>query len=283
MNGCVPYIGYLMRSFVITRNHLFSAVLVLAAMFAYPATLQADTLRVFAASSLTNSIGEIIQEFSQKTGIKIYHSFAASSVLARQIINGAPADIYISANAAWMDEIEKNDVLVPGSRTVIASNEIALITSLLSDSFPLTANGVIEADYPLIELIKGENIIIGNPAHVPVGIYTKQSLRHLGIWDELTPSFIRLPNVRAVLTMVERGEASFGFVYASDVQFSDKVRQIGLLPSYSHDPIHYTAGIVTNRIHPNIHAFMQFLVSKSAVQILTINGLLMPMNQPTNK
>ena len=241
----------------------------------FSSPLRADSITVFAASSLTNSALEVYTEFSEKTGIKIKHSFAASSVLARQIINGAPVDVYISANTAWVDELERKGSLEQDSRKVILSNQMALIASEDTD-WPPMQGGIIDTNYPLIKVINGKRIAIGDPQHVPVGIYTRQSLQNAGIWDDLREQFVGMPNARAVLALVERGESSFGFVYVSDTRYSSKVHLIGKLPVDSHDPIRYTAGVVSGQKHPNVLLFMEYLVSNSAQAIFRKHGFLPP-------
>ncbi len=269
--------GIMTKTFFL--KNLWAFIIIIGQMI--PSPSWADSIRVFAASSLTNPLGAIITKFTDKTGIDVQHSFAASSILARQIINGAPVDIFISANASWMDEVAKNNLLYNNNRRVVASNTIALIANkeaMDNQGVPPPAHNTIDVDNPLVELLSGNHIAIGDPAHVPAGIYTKQSLQKFGFWKPLQTNFIGMPNVRAALTFVERGEALFGFVYASDVQFSKKITLIGLLPIDSHDAIEYTAGIVTDRQHPNIESFMEYLETQEAQKIFLDNGFLRPTN-----
>lgn len=255
------------------RLRAFFAVILIMGSIVSP--LKANGLTIYAASSLSKSVGEIIKEYEKMTGTEITHSFAASSVLARQIINGAPADIYISANTAWMDEIDRYGLLLRPSRRVVASNRLAFIASKF-ETTPRLSEGTIPRDYPFLQIIGDKRIALADPGHVPAGIYARQSLEDAGVWDELQPHLIPMPNVRAALALVERGEVSFGFVYITDLSFSSKVRLLGVMSAASHDYIHYTAGIVSRRNDPQIEAFMAFLTSTKAAGIFISNGFLRP-------
>ncbi len=255
---------------------MLMVVSVLIGGFAAPS--RADIITVYAASSLTESSLALFSEYTRISGNEIKYSFAASSVLARQIINGAPADIYISANKLWMDEIERDDLLILQSRRIIATNRIALVAYEPS-GWRTPPNGIIDKQYPLIDVLGGQYVAIADPNHVPAGIYTRQSLQKSGLWAALRGQFVGTANVRAALAMVERGETPFGFVYASDIRYSDSISMVGLLPLNSHDPIIYTAAALDNGHTRSVQSFMEFLSSDSARSILKNHGLLAPPAQ----
>lgn len=214
---------------------------------------------VFAAASTTNAVDEIGQLFSQKKQGKFVPSFASSSTLAKQIAAGAPANIYISANPKWMRYLEDKNLVEQGTRWNILGNTLVLITPATSD---LTLD--IRPEFPLSKIVGNERISMGDPDHVPAGIYGKQALMHLRVWDEIAPKVVRAKDVRTALVFVERGEVPLGIVYATDAAITDKVRVAGVFPENSHPPITYQAAIVKGNNTKTALAFLNFLKSPEA-------------------
>ena len=217
---------------------------------------------VFAAASTTNAVDEIGQLFSQKKQGRFIPSFASSSTLAKQIAAGAPANIYISANPKWMNYLDGKNLVEKGTRCDILGNTIVLITPSASN---LTLD--IHPGFSLLNVLGNERISMGDPDHVPAGIYGKQALITLGAWDEIASRVVRAKDVRTALVFVEREEVPLGLVYATDAAITDKVRVAGMFPEDSHPPITYQAAIVRGNSTQTAIAFLEFLKSPDAGQI----------------
>ena len=220
-----------------------------------------DDVVVFAAASTTNVMTAAAQEFEKQTGLSITASFAGSGTLARQIKEGAPANIFISANLQWLDYLAKADLLEAGGSIEIASNQLVLIApkdAVVADPFDLGK---------LPSLLGGEFIAIGNPDTVPVGSYTKVGFQSLDIWDELKGKYVQLPNVRAVLTLVERAEVPFAVVYATDAQLSKKVKVVTTLPQDAYPRIAYGMAIIKGYNSHATKLFFDFIRSNDGQDI----------------
>ena len=162
--------------------------------------------------------------------------FAASSTLARQIEQGAPADLFLSADEQWMDYAEQRGLILPETRRAVLGNALVLIAPADSRAGPVTLTPGAE----LAKLLGDDGrLAVGDPAHVPAGIYAAAALTSLGLWQALAPRLARAENVRAALLLVERGEAPLGIVYATDAAASRRVRVLGTFPADSHPPISY--------------------------------------------
>ena len=234
-----------------------------------------DPVVVFAASSLSNVVSELARAFEKQADQKVVVSFAASSVLARQIKDGAPAQIFISANTAWMNDVIDAGAISGTSRTVVAGNRLAL-AGAAGVSYPAVVDGEISAHYPLVSVAPDLRFAIGNPEHVPAGIYARQALLGLGLWQGIHERLIPMPSVRSVVANIDRGEVAGGFIYASDIGFSEKIHLIGLFPKASHSPIQYVAGIVTEERSAEAEAFFLFLTSSEAIRLFREFGFLPP-------
>jgi len=217
---------------------------------------------VFAAASTTNAVDEIGQLFAQKKLSKFIPSFASSSTLAKQIAAGAPANVYISANPKWMSYLDKKNLVEKGTRCDILGNAIVLITPSASD---LKID--IHPGFSLLNVLGNEKISMGDPDHVPAGIYGKQALITLGAWDEIASKVVRAKDVRTALVFVERGEVPLGLVYTTDAAITAKVRVAGVFPEDSHPPITYQAAIVKGNSTQTALAFLEFLKSPDARQV----------------
>ncbi len=219
-----------------------------------------ETLTVFAAASTTNAVTDIGDIFSKRSQIDFRPSFASSSTLAKQIENGAPADIYISANVKWMNYLDEKQMIVTAARIDLLSNRIVLIVP--ADS---SVNRVqIAPGFDLRNIIGDSRLSMGDPDHVPAGIYGKQALQSLGVWAAVEKHVARSKDVRAALALVERGETPVGLVYATDAAITAKVKVVATFPQTSHPPIVYPVAVVAGRRSPVTDRFMALLRSPEA-------------------
>jgi molybdate transport system substrate-binding protein len=224
-------------------------------------------ITVFGAASTTNVITEISGIFERTAGVKVRHSFASSSALARQIAAGAPADVYLSANPKWMDYLAERGMIEPNSRSDLLGNRIVFIAP--KGRRPSLAGSPIAE---LIERIGDDKIAMGDPTHVPAGIYARQALANLGLWERAEPKVAPTRDVRAALALVERGEAPLGIVYATDAAISGKVEVIHILSADSHQPIVYPVALVKGRGTEPARDFLAFLGSPEAREIYRGHG-----------
>ena len=231
---------------------------------------ESASLKVFAAASTTNAVTDICDLFTKEKGIKPQISFAASSTLAKQIENGAPADIYISANDKWMDYLEKFNAINPETRTILLKNRLVIIVPRNSPVNRID----ISPGMNLLPLIGGGFFSMGDPDHVPAGMYAKDALEKLGIYTSVEKKIARCSTVRAALAMVERSEAQLGVVYATDAALTDKVKIAGMFPENIHRPIIYPAAIVKGHDSDAARQFMLFLKSAEAETIFNTYGFI---------
>jgi len=227
-----------------------------------------ERLTIFAASSLTEVVDAIADSFSDRTGTRVKISYAGSSVLARQVRRGAPADIVISANTDWMDRLEDGNAILADSRTVIASNRLVLVTRTDHEG---------PADLAAVAVDPAARVAVGNPSHVPVGIYARQSLEELGYWDALSGRITPAGSTRSAVNFVLRGAVDYGIVYRTDALAFPGLRVLQELPADTHDPVRYEAamtfqGSALNKV--TSLAFMSFLETPETVAILAKAGFL---------
>lgn len=226
-----------------------------------PAARAQEGLTVFAAASLTDAMRTLGQEWTTRGNPAPRFSFAASSALARQIEQGAPADLFMSADEPWMDYVQQRNLIVNATRVSPIGNALVLVTPT-SDTRSVT----LARETSLLGLLGANGrIATGDPAHVPVGRYAQAALTWMGQWDAISPRLARADNVRAALLLVERGEAPFGIVYATDAAASRGVRVAATFPAESHAPITYPFA-VTRRAEGNAQAraFLAFLTGPDA-------------------
>jgi molybdate transport system substrate-binding protein len=246
---------------------LFFSFAILCAAASSPALAQDKSLTVFAAASMKNALDDIDAAYTAKTGVKIVASYAASSALAKQIEQGAPADIFMSADTDWMDYVTaKKNINVP-TRVNLLGNSIVLIAP--KDS---TIDHVaIGPGFDLAKLAGTGKIATGDVKAVPVGKYAKAALEKLGAWQAAEPKFAMAESVRAALTLVARGEASLGIVYATDAKVEPGVKIVGTFPAESHPSIIYpVAATVTAKAEAA--DYLAFLRSSAAKNILEKYG-----------
>ncbi len=230
-------------------------------------TAAATDVLVFAAASTSGAIEALAQSYSARGLGDVSVAFASSSTLARQIAAGAPADIYISAHPQWMDYLAAGNALESGTRQILVGNRLVVVTP---NANPMEVR--LQKDFPLVSRMNGRPLAIGDPEHVPAGIYAKAALETLGLWEAVADHIAPMHHVRAALVLVERGEAAAGIVYATDAAASSLVSVAATFPTASHPPILYTAAIVAGRDRPEVRRFFAFLTSADAMTIFARHG-----------
>jgi molybdate transport system substrate-binding protein len=231
----------------------------------------AEDILIFAAASTAPALEEVIHQSSKDSGDRVRASYASSGALARQLDNGAPASLYLSANTKWMDWAEKNDLLADGMRTDLLRNRLVLVQPN-TGAFELVHRDLVGS----LNQVQGERLAIADPAHAPAGEYAKAALTSLGLWKSLSRQTVRAQNVRAALLLVERKEAPFGIVYQTDAQASKAVRIIGVFPEDSHPPILYGLAIIRNKDNAAARRFYNILKSPNSKKIFRRFGFLPP-------
>lgn len=252
------------------RYSLVVTVLMALATIWVPAVARAGGITVFAAASLTDALADVGHAYEKQSGNTVHFSFAASSTLARQIALGAPADIYISADVRWMDYVQHKDRIVTASRIDLLANQLVLVAPRGSAITRVD----IRTGFPLAKLLGGGHLAMGNPMHVPAGIYGKQALTSLKVWPSVKDHVARSANVRAALALVALGDAPLGIVYRTGAMASDKVKIVGTFPAASHKPIVYPAALVrhTGPAGKAARDFLHFMTSRQAGRIFARYG-----------
>jgi len=226
----------------------------------------AAEVNVYAAASLTDVMKEIAASYEKESTNKIVFNFGASSLLARQIIERAPADILFSADEAKMDDLQKTGLIVPETRRDLLSNSLVIVVP--NDSKLAIAS-------PDELLTKVQRIAIADPRAVPAGIYTKEYLSGLGLWDKLQSKMVPTENVRAALAAVESGNVDAGFVYKTDANISKKVKIALSVPVEKGPAIRYPVAIVKEAKNKSAaEAFLRYLESDSARKLFEQYGFI---------
>ena len=224
----------------------------------------ADQITVFAAASATNAIQDLATLYEKEKGVQVVTSFAASSALAKQIEQGAPADLFISADLKWMDYLDSKDKIIKASRHNLFGNQLVLIAPK-GKAFPVK----LEKDFDLPSAFQGRWCSCG--LDVPIGQYSQQALTALGWWAALEPRLAAASDVRSALAFVERGECAVGIVYETDAKLSDKVEILGVFPANTHTPVVYPVARVQGG-QPAAQGFLDFLRTPAAAQIFRKYG-----------
>jgi len=233
-----------------------------------PLVARAQELTVFAAASLTDAMKDISTQWAQEGHPALRMSFGSSSTLARQIEQGAPANLFASADQKWMDYLAERKLIAPDTRKDLLGNELVLVVAADKPRHVTIGQG-----FDLLGML-GPNgrIATGDPAHVPVGIYAEQALRKLGLWDAVSPRLARADDVRSALLLVERGEAPVGIVYATDAAVSKGVMVAGVFPADSHDPVSYPFAVTKSGDTPEARALMTYLAGPQAREVFLKRG-----------
>lgn len=252
------------------RGLWFNAIRLVAA-FAFflscAAGASAGEVRVFAAASLKNALDGVAQAWKAETGNDAVLTFAASSALAKQIEAGAPADLFISADLKWMDYLDKAGSINGKTRENLLGNALVLVGP--KDA---SADFKIDKGFDLAAALGKGRLAVGLVESVPAGIYAKQALTSLGLWDGVKDKLAEAENVRAALLLVSRGEAPLGIVYRTDTKADQGVKVVGTFPESSHDPVIYPVAQVKAASNPLAAEFQTFLHSKKAADIFTEQG-----------
>ena len=239
---------------IVMRSSVAAVVLtVLTTLGPVPAAW-ADDVVVFAAASLKNALDNASHAFSGAGGAPVKISYAASSQLAKQIESGAPADIFISADLAWMDYLQKRNLIQPATRKNLLGNQLVLVAPADSN-----VKVDIKPGFDLVGLLNGGRLAMADPASVPAGKYGKAALQKLDVWDAVQPHVAGAENVRAALLFVDRKETPLGIVYATDAASDPKVKIVGVFPEDTHPPIIYPAALTAASKNPDAAKFLQFL------------------------
>lgn len=233
-----------------------------------PASASAQTMTVFAAASLNEALTEIAAAWQQAGHEKPRISFAASSTLARQIEQGAPVNLFASADQQWMDYLEQRGLLAAGTRRDLLSNELVLIVP--KDRARKVAIG---PGLDVAGLLGGDGrLAVGDPAHVPAGLYAKQALTKLGVWQQVESRLAPAQDVRSALRLVQMGEAPAGIVYATDAAATPDVAVAGVFPADTHERITYPFALIKGGDDADARALLAFMTGPEARAVFTKRG-----------
>jgi len=258
--------GEIMRVF--SRFQIAAALLlIVVAAPGYVATAAAADIVVFAAASLKNALDDIATQYQRETGKHTTISYAASPALAKQIEAAAPADLFISADLAWMDYLADRKLIKPDSRTNLLGNSIVLIAPASS-----TATVTIAPNFPLASLLGNGRLAMAEPSSVPAGKYGKAALEKLGVWASVADRVAAAENVRAALLLVSRGECPFGIVYKTDAAVDPGVKIAAAFPPDTYPPVVYPMALVATSTNPDAVAFAAYLHSPAARPLFEKQG-----------
>lgn len=249
--------------FTISRYFCIIAIVFLSTAF----HAQAESVHVFAAASMKTALDDAAKLWKVQMGKDIVATYGSSGTLAKQIAEAAPADIFISADLAWMDDVASKNLLKPESRKNLLGNTLVLIAAAGSN---LKIN--LATDSNLAASLDDEKLAVGDVKSVPAGKYAKAALENLGLWVSVEPNLVMQENVRSALALVARGEAKLGIVYGSDAVAESKVQVIASFPETSHAPIVYPVAVIATSINPDVKLFLDFLFTREAQLIFKANG-----------
>lgn len=238
-----------------------------AMIVAGSASAQSKPPIVLAAASLQEPMNAAADLWARQGHVRPVLSFAASSALARQVAAGAPADLFMSADSEWMDDLDRRGLLSRGSRTNLLGNRLVLVAPAASKARVALRPGV-----DLTAALAGGRLAMADPDAVPAGRYGKAALIRLGAWNGVAPMVVRAENVRAALALVERSAAPLGIVYATDAKASARVRIVGTFPAASHPPIVYPIARLKASRNVEGERFRRFLVSPAGRAVFVRYG-----------
>ena len=248
---------------------LFAFVGVVAVLAGAPQLLAAqEQITVFAAASLKNALDDTNAAFTKATGVKITASYAASSALAKQIEQGAPADVFISADLQWMDYASGRKLIKADTRVNLLGNKLVLIAPADSK----IANVAIGHGFDIAKLAGASRIAVADVNAVPAGRYAKAALEKLGAWAAAEPKLAQAENVRATLAFVARDETPIGIVYETDTKVEPKVKVIGAFPDGSYPPVTYPVAATVTTTKQSVPQYLHFLRSPAAKAIFEKYG-----------
>jgi molybdate transport system substrate-binding protein len=243
-------------------------ILLFLCLLLVPLTSRAQELTVFAAASLTDAMKDVSTQWSAAGHQLLRMSFGSSSTLSRQIENGAPANVFASADEKWMNYLVDKRMIANDTRKDLLSNDLVLIVPADKPQHVVIGPG-----FNLLGLLgPSGRLAVGDPAHVPVGLYAEQALKKLALWDSISPRLARTDDVRAGLLLVERGEAPAGIVYGTDAAVSKAVMVAGTFPANSHDPISYPFAVTKSGDTAEARALLTFLAGPQARAVFVQRG-----------
>jgi molybdate transport system substrate-binding protein len=248
-------------------NRYFRVVAIVLLSMIFHATAHAENINVFAAASLKTALDDVAKVWKTQSGKGIVATYGSTATLAKQIAEAAPADIFISADLAWMDDVAKKNLIKPESRKNLVGNTLVLVAAAGTD-----LKVELEKDSNLAVSLGDEKLAVGDVKSVPAGKYAKAALENLGLWTSVEPNLVMQENVRSALALVARGEARLGIVYGSDAVAESKVQVVANFPEASHKPIVYPAAIIAASTNPDAQGFLAFLFSEEAQLIFKANG-----------
>ena len=223
---------------------------------------------VFAAASMTDALQHVAADYAkQNPKNEVVFSFASSSTLAKQVEEGAPADIFVSASNKWMKYLSEKDLTVKETEKVLVGNDLVLIAPAKS-----AVNSVDIAKGEWVVALKDGYLSVGDPAHVPAGQYAEEALTKLNLWDKVKDRLARAKDVRGALALVERAESPYGIVYSTDAKVSPNVKTVGVFPTDSHKPVVYPVAILKDHDNADSRDFLTYLESDAAKKVLVSYG-----------
>lgn len=243
------------------------AALIGSFMVAAPFAAEQQPVTVFAAASLKTALDAATKDWTDQSGNAARITYAGSSALARQIEHGAPADLFVSANVTWMDHLEEKGLIEPASRRDLVGNSLVLIAPKASAQ-SLSISSALD----LVSALDGGRLAVANTAAVPAGLYARQALTTLGIWEPIEPRLAQAQDVRAALALVTRAEAPLGIVYATDAHAEAGVKVLDTFPATSHDPIIYPAALIRPTDNASAAALLAFLASEAGATHFRAQG-----------
>ncbi|WP_294222131.1 molybdate ABC transporter substrate-binding protein [uncultured Shimia sp.] len=249
------------------RSYLSVLVLATGIFGAAVSPIRAEQISIFAAASLHEAVSDIISRFEEKSGHMVTASFAGSSTLARQIAYGAPVDVVMLANVNWMTYLDDKGLLAENSQSTIFGNELVLVVP--ADA---AVNSDVTDSSELSELLKTGKLAMALVEAVPAGIYGKEVLQSLGLWEATRPKVVETDNVRAALALVALGEVAAGIVYATDAAVNDRVRIVARFSAGLHSEIVYPAAVITGQDRPEVVEFMDYMESDAAKDAFANRG-----------
>jgi molybdate transport system substrate-binding protein len=241
-----------------------------------PAAAQ-QSITVFAAASLRNALDDADAAFTKATGVKVVASYEATSALAKQIEQGAPADVFISADLRWMDYAAEHKLIKPDTRVNLLGNKLVLIAPADS-AFGKIA---IAKGFDIAKLAGDGRIAVADVKAVPAGLYAKAALENLGAWPTAEPKLAQAENVRATLAYVARGETPLGIVYETDAKVEPKVKIIGVFPDGSYPPVTYpvaATSATTSAAAARYIAFLRGTAAKAVFEKYGFSFLVKPVS-----
>ncbi|OOF50945.1 molybdate ABC transporter substrate-binding protein [Rodentibacter genomosp. 1] len=231
-------------------------------------SMSSAKVTVFAAASMTDALQQIAADYAkQNPKNEVVFSFASSSTLAKQVEEGAPADIFVSASNKWMKYLSEKNLTVKETEKTLAGNELVLIAPLKS---AVDAVEISKGEW--LDALKDSYLSVGDPAHVPAGQYAEEALTKLNLWDKVKERLARVKDVRGALALVERAETPYGIVYSTDAKVSQKVKTVGVFPAESYKPVVYPMALLKEHDNADSRDFLKYLGSDDAKKVLESYG-----------